>query len=302
MESSVLGIIFSVLAAITWGINSHILAHGAQTENQYMGMVYRVIVSFPFLLGLALYFRNPSVFLAYLDPYLLLLVFLLVFSIITGDVIFMYAMRKYPVSVILPIATSYPLMTTGVLILFGIEQVSFLIISGTISVVLGIYLVTSNRYDEETSEKGINLEALLLGLGVGFGWGMTAIFARLILNRPDAETFGLLTVRTVIIGVVSFMIYYRIAENRQEFRNKSVDAKLSSLKIFGLSGIFSWVLGSTFLFLAYERIRTAVATPISASNPIIAVIIGQFTGIDKINIKQFAGILLATVGVILIVV
>jgi len=297
-----LGVLFAILASILWGVNSHILRAGASGENPFMALLYRGIVAFPILLIMTLVFRPLSALTVYLSSELILWVLLLVLSIIIGDGIYIYAMKKYEVSIILPVATSYPVLVSVILIAFGIEHLGGLILIGTLMVVLGIALVTHYRYNTDNIRTGIEPEAILLGLGVALGWGMSVVFARIILDAADTESFGLMTIRTVVIGLVGGMIYFSNSNNRQEYRKKSIATKKRSFSIFGLSGIFGWVLGATLLFLALENIEAGIATPISASNPIIAVIIGQFTGIDKINFKQFLGILLTTLGVILIVI
>ncbi|MHA2501663.1 MAG: EamA family transporter [Candidatus Kariarchaeaceae archaeon] len=296
------GLLFAAGAAISWGINSHVLHRGAQKENPFLGMVFRAIFSLPILFFLTLYFEDFSVFILYFSGSNLINTIMLVVSVLMGDVIFIYSLKKYSVSTILPIATSYPLLTSAILILFGLETLTPFIIIGTVFVVGGISLVTRYRFNSETNERGVSLEAIFLGIGVAMGWGSSVIFARNIFEQEGTGSFSLMALRTVFIGWLALMIFTANRQNREEFRDRNLADLRKSFYIFSLSGLFGWVMGATFLFLALEKAATSIVTPISASNPVVAVIIGQFLGIDKINVKQFAGILLTTMGVILIVV
>ena len=196
MEDFTLAIILSILAAIAWGINSHILKIGAQNENPMLALTYRAIVTVPILIPLVFILRGAEVLKIYFSGNFPFLILLLVMSILIGDGIFIYSLKNYPVSLILPIASSYPLVTIIILIATKSEIVTSLVLAGTFLIVVGIAIVTSNG--------SLNLQvpksAVFLGIGTAIGWGSSVFFAKLILDQDGSEALSLMVVRTILIG------------------------------------------------------------------------------------------------------
>jgi drug/metabolite transporter (DMT)-like permease len=298
MSSYIIAISLALCASVSWGLNSFVLKSGATDDGPMLALVIRAVIAFPILLLITLLTQSPDALWVYFRPQTFLLGLILVITIVFGDGIFIYSLRDYSVNLILPIASIYPLITTLILLVTGEETVTALVIFGTLLVVVGIAIVTSKG----TFIEGFPIKGLFLGLGVALGWGSSVVVAKIILDQSDTSSFGLMTFRTIFIGLFALVFLILSAGERENLRNKSRKSINRSIKIFGLSGILGWVLGASLLFLAIELIGAAVPTPISSKNPIIAVIIGYGTGIERINKYQMSGILISTLGVILILI
>ena len=126
-------------------------------------------------------------------------------------------------------ATSYPIITACILATAGIEKLSTLIAIGTLITVLGLVIVTSN--DQKTQR--IQIKAILLGIGVSFGWGTSIVMAKLILDNNEIALLALMTVRTLLIGTTAFLAFLFSPELKLKFKKQSFPARKKAIYIFG---------------------------------------------------------------------
>ncbi len=287
-----MSIILALVAAISWGANAHIIRKGMQGENQFLGIVYRSLFASPiliiisFLLGdkLAVYFQKDVI------NYVLLSSLFVTF----GDAIFMYALKNYPVYIMQPIASVYPLFTTGLLIITGIEDIGIFILVGTILVITGVAIVTSKHENEIKFDS----KAIILGVSSAFFWGSSVYMVRIILAHDGTNSFGVTGIRTLIMGFTALLLY--LTTRSSEEKNKPLSKKF--FLYLTISGIVGWVIGASMFFIAVQSIGAAIPTPISSTNPVFAAIFGYYLGIEIISKKQFMGILITVAGIILIVI
>lgn len=264
-------------------------------EHPMFALLIRAIVAFPLFVLLIIFLDEQFTIAYYWEQFPLII--LLVITIIWGDGMFLLGLKYYPVNIVLPIASIYPLFTTIILLLLGSEQISFYIGFGTILVVTGVYLVTSK------GKLGIQVppRAILFGILTALGWGSSVVVSKYLLISEGISSLGLMGFRTIFIGAFGALIFMRKASNLSEYKSRPRAEKIRAVKYLGLSGIFGWVFGATLLFVALENILAAVATPITSANPVIAVLIGEITGWEKLNTIQFLGILTSTIGVIILI-
>ena len=288
----------ALFASISWGFNSHILKFGLIKQDPIQAIVIRSVFAVPPLLLIVLIWKGMDGLLIYFHsdtlPYIIISSILILF----GDAMFITGLKRNKVNVILPISSIYPLFTIILLILTGAETVGILTVIGTIIIVLGIMIVTSNGTFTSFSK-----DALIFGISAAFGWGTTVFFVKKILDVDGTDAMGLLGIRNSLIALEALIAYFIIkrsyslqnnVERTKEERNKSI-------KYLGISGLLGDAFGSSIFFLAVQRIGAAITTPISSTNPIIAAIIGYFSGIEGIKKGQFLGILLCVSGVIVII-
>ncbi|RMG25141.1 MAG: DMT family transporter [Methanobacteriota archaeon] len=297
MESFYFSIGLAVLAAIAWGINSHIVKHGMINANPYFAMLARSSVSFPILFLIAGFSFGYASLTQYFSPTKLPLVMASAFLIVLGDGLFMLALKYYPVKLIVPISSVYPLVTAFILIVGRVEQVRFQILVGTFLTVIGIYLVTRGE-----GNGSITLRPLILGLTTSVFWGSSIVIVRLILQDPNTEAIGLTGARTFFMGLFSLILLVTIPKFREEIRNAEKQNLLHTIKYLAMSGIIGWVIGASAFFFAVQKIGASIATPITSTNPIIASILGVILGTENISAIQLYGIIITVIGTIIIVI
>ena len=297
MNPFIVSVLLSVVAAIAWGINSHIVKIGMTNANPYFAMLARSTVSFPILFLIAGLTFGFSVLSQYFSLTILPLVMASALLIVIGDGIFMLALKYYPVKLILPIASIYPLVTAFILIASNVEHVTGKILFGTLLTVFGIYLVTRGE-----GNGSISLRPVLLGLSTSVFWGSSIVIVRLILQNPSTEAIGLTGARTLFMGLFSLVLLALIPKFRNDILVASKSDLIHTTKFLALSGIVGWVIGASAFFFAVQNIGASIATPITSTNPIIASILGVLTKTETISQNQFYGIVITVLGTIIIVI
>jgi len=291
-------VVLALVAAISWGANSHILKRGMKDgQDPYLGLFIRSLSAFPILFVIVFFLLGSGGFLPYFNPEVIALTAISSALIVIGDSIFMYSLDKLSVSLILPITSIYPLITVIILLITGQEIVDLTTITGTLTIVLGVALVTSGRNGES-----FQVRPLILGLASAVSWGTSIYFVRLIFTYEGIEALGLTGIRFFYIGVMGLVVFLLSPKRRSSQKERSKEAVRDSIKFILLSGLIGWAFGATMFFLAIQIGGASIPTPVSSTNPIIATLIGLALGIDQVTKKQFSGIILSVVGTIIIVI
>lgn len=286
-----------MVAAIAWGINSHIMKKAMVNENAMRAIFIRSAFTFPILFLIAvIIYGLDSITVYFSSARIFLLVALTALLIVLGDGIFLHGLKTYEVNLLLPITSVYPLFTTLLLIISRTEDVTSQILVGTSVIVIGVALVTSGGKIEKFSPK-----VIIFGLSSAAAWGTSVFFVRQILAIEGTDPFALTGFRAVIMAIAGFTIYYKSSNNRLTQKNRTNQDKKNSFRLLALSGIVGWVIGAAIFFLAVQRIGAAIPTPISSTNPIVATIFGYSLGLEQIQVRQFFGILCCVLGTIIVV-
>ncbi|MHA2031210.1 MAG: EamA family transporter, partial [Candidatus Kariarchaeaceae archaeon] len=210
----------ALFASVAWGLNSHVLKFGLVKQDPIQAIVIRSIFAIPPLLlivliwkgmdGLVIYFQSDTL------PYVVISSILVLF----GDAMFITGLQRNKVNVILPISSIYPLFTTIILIITGTESVGIITVIGTLIIIFGIMLVTSNG-----SLTSFSKDAFIFGVSAAFGWGTSVFFIKKILDVDGTDGLGLLGIRNCILGLEALTLYYFLKQrhahpDKQEPRTK----------------------------------------------------------------------------------
>jgi DME family drug/metabolite transporter len=307
ISSEVIGTLSAFGAALCWGSAGVLYKAIIKTEHSlFLSIVYRGIVAVPFLVILTVLttgFNSLSILFQYDVLPVLLLSSL---CVTLGDLFFFAALQKIDVSIAQPVAAIYPLFTIILLIVFGVEQVSLVVILATIILIIGIGLVSQKNDSSSEPTEAENSEirlGLMISIVAAIFWSFAILTLDHLLEIPGVEVFSLATIRFGILTVIMALCWvvfdkYQIhsRENMRSYERISMRDGL----IFGLTGILSWGLGAVTFFTSLELIGTSRATPISSINPIIAVILGIIFLKEKFSTLQTLGILLVCFGTIII--
>ncbi len=294
-----IGVLFALVAAFSWGLNAHILKYGMKNENAMLAMFFRAIIAAPLAALIAIIIYGVDAITVYFSSEVIPLVIISVIFILLGDGIFLYALKTYPVKMLLPIGSTYPLITTTILLVTGVETISPMIITGTVIIITGVAVVTYAGNSETEGE--FDYKIPLIGFSAAICWGIAVFTVRMILQFDGTEGFGLTAIRTFIMAIASIIIFLSSKDARTKHQQRESTDKKSSLKYLTLSGIVGWVIGASAFMTSIQKVGASIATPISSINPIIAVLFGTIAGIEKITKLQFTGILITVIGTVVIV-
>jgi DME family drug/metabolite transporter len=205
----------------------------------------------------------------------------------------------------MPIASIYPLFTAILLIAFGLETISSVVLIGIVVLIIGLgSLAQQERKTSTTSElKEFTKIGLVLAVVAAIFWSFGIYTLRLLLDF-EVDVYSLATIRFGILTLL-FVMLWSIDTIYNYTKGKDDPASLANITkkegiVFGIGGILSWGIGAISFFSSIEIIGAARATPISAINPLISVIIGVSVLKEKLKPLQAIGILLIVLGSIVV--
>ncbi len=135
--------------------------------------------------------------------------------------------------------------------------------------------------------------AILFAITAAFLWGISFVFARWGLQHIKPATATLISVVSslILIGSLSLIIEF----------DAVISLSLGALLWFGLVGALNFVIGRQFSFLGMKYIGVIRSTPMTASAPLLAMILAVvFTG-EVVNVPIVAGTVCIVAGISLLV-
>jgi drug/metabolite transporter (DMT)-like permease len=297
MSDVLFNIFLSIFVAFCWGANAHIIKAGMKGENMWFALFLRSFFAFPLLFLLILLLAGIDIFFSQFKPLIFFFMLCSSIAIVIGDGLFVYALKSYPVSLIQPISSIYPMFSSFLLIIFGLESPSVFILIGTTTIFFGVYLVTKKGTPATTQIK----KALLLGFIPALCWGFSIFFVKLIFSFYDAEALSITAIRIALIGLISVAIFASSKSNIDTYIKRGRAERINSMLFLGLSGVLGWAIAGSLFFITVKDIGAAIPAPITSTSPLFATLISYTFGLEDISAVQFFGILLCVVGTIIIV-
>ncbi len=225
-----------------------------------------------------------------------LLMVLVLFNNIIGDVFLFMALHRLGVARGSSIASTYPVIVAIFSSLWFGEELTLPVVAGTLSVVTGVAcLCQKNKNEGRLSAIG-----LAFAVFASFFWAVGLLCNKLLLMHcvmPDIIVFG----RGITFLIMASLMWgMRLAFFDKRPRAwKKIFIKESLWAV--LAGVLSLGCGAWLYSSALKYIPASVATPIGASNPLIATILAMIIFKEKIIPIQWLGIILAVGGSILVI-
>jgi uncharacterized membrane protein len=270
--------IFAICATTLWGVGQVFIKRGLSGVSPFYSNLFATIAAlvveipfaliggvkweyFPFIFGLAL--------LASLPNY-----------------IFPYVVEKANVSLSGTVLATYPVYTILLSILFLKESLDGIQLLGILGIIIGMFLVAKPE-NERLKWEGWVIWAVLGSVAIGFGDFM----GKVALTQYNLYSFVLALTLSGVISLVITRIFdkkpARISGNRKGI-------------IYSLIGNFLMPMGLLFLYIAFSKGPASLVSPVASTYPAITVILAYFYLKEKITKTNLAGIILTTVGVVLI--
>ncbi len=300
-----LGISLSLLASLSWGVNSIVMKKASATEEPGRALVLRSVSAAPALLVLSLFFYDWGAIARMTQNDVFWIMVGSATTVAIGDFSFIASLKKIPVTISLPLASSYPLFGAIFILALGLQPLnSLLVIWGTILIVLGVGLIAQQSSNKETDETSIRMRwnwgGILLALLAAIFWGLSIMQLQILLKSPGVNGITLTFWRTLIIAVLGYGIHkYRIKSGNFEYVQTREERDRATI-CFLLSGILGWVIGAAAFMYAIQMIGALIATPLSATNTLIATLLGIMVLHEKVTTFQLIGITMVVVGSVLV--
>lgn len=287
------GIFLSVVTCFCWGSTAFLLRGIRGLDAAEMSLM-RACGGLFCAVGLVSFVQGANVELLGASEALIFVALVLCNNVI-GDVFLFFALHRLGVARGSAIASSYPIMVAAASYVFFDSPLTPAIVAGTLFVVAGVALLCRSDKDE----------AKLSASGLAYAFFASLFWAAGLIFNKELLVEGL-SPATIVLGrgVTFFSLAFLIWFFRVLTVKRDVNAWRSFLKrdsLYGLlAGCCSLGFGAWFYSSALEYVSPAVATPIGASNPIIASILSLLVYKERIRPAQWAGIALAVGGSILV--
>lgn len=307
IDNQTIGVLFALVAAVCWGLGASLYKIVIKTEHSlFLTIAIRGSIAVPFI-AIVTFFINGFVSIGILiSPEVFPILIISSIFVSIGDLSFFGSLQRMEVSKAMPIASIYPLFTVILLIIFGLETISSVVLTGIIILIVGLgFLAQQEKETATNSEVG---EDIKIGLGLAViaavFWSLGIYTLRLLLDFPDVDVYSLATVRFGLLTLLFVMLWstnsvYNYTQGKDDPASLTYITKKVGI-VFGIGGILSWGIGAISFFSSIELIGAARATPISSINPLISVIVGIFVLKEKLKPLQAIGILLIVFGSIFV--
>ena len=278
-----LGIFFSVLALIGWGVHDMLIKKTVDEVGVLSSTLYRnsIIALILFFAALPFISSVPS-----LNTFLLLFIISVIGT--TGFLCFGKALGQSKVSLISPLAHSAVIISVILAMIFLKESLSTLQVFAIISIILGTILVSFEDHKIFRLKFGRLVKGAPYALVTIVCWG----FYYFLIKFPIEEIGVFLTGFYTELFLLIFMII-------AAFIKKPVLPKKSSIPFFILFGVIG-ALGIICQNLGLAFGLVSISAPIVFASPLSAAIFARIFLKEKIEHHQKIAIFLIILGIVLV--
>lgn len=228
------------------------------------------------------------------DPYsLALLTAAAVIGMGLGDLAFFKSMDMIGVSKSTAISSTYPLFTTFISILLLGESLTVLSFLGTVSVVLGVSLISIASSGENGGRDNPSLrKGVVLAIASAVIWSIGITLIALCVRDVDplvANTYRL-SILALILSLPPLL--------KKRFRRGLRSGK--TLFWGAAAGVTGLSLGTSVYLESIKLIGAARATALSSIYPMISAVAATLFLKEKPNLKTWMGIGLTVLGIVLL--
>lgn len=205
-----------------------------------------------------------------------------------GDSMYFLAAARIGVARALPIAASFPLLSTAGAILILHEPPTLALVLGTLLVVCAVVLIAGERAD---SGKRVDPVGLLLAGLAACMWAASGLFLGPALQILDPIAGNMIRFPMAAVLFVGYLVVARPDEH--------MDARMTWLTLLAAVG----TLASALMFLgglALAGVARGVA--LNATSPVFSAIFAALLLRERISRRAAIGIVASVVGTILLVV
>lgn len=214
-------------------------------------------------------------------------------SAILSEAYFFYVLSKGEVSITGTILASYPIYTAILSrfinneILTGPQLVAvFVTIVGTL-----IVSIEKDFNVRDLKKKSYIFWALSGAIAIG----LSDSLSKHAIDRISLQDF---LFALALVQVPVSLIYLKL-EKETPFHLINLFKDIGKYK-FALIGSFLNIVGVLFLWLAFNQTLASIASPLTATYPVLMVILAYLLLKEKINRKDYVGIFLVLAGILLI--
>lgn len=134
---------------------------------------------------------------------------------------------------------------------------------------------------------------LLFSVSTILMWGFWGFFGKLALDRKMSPI-------TIFLAEILISAIFAVPVLLIFLRNQQTNAYPLSWNIFGLASGAGLALGLLFYYLALNKGQVSVVVPLTATYPVVSVLLGYAILGERPSVSQWIGVVMVIVGVMLL--
>lgn len=281
-----IGEISALSSAVLWGITSILYKKGLTRFRLLPALIIRTFWGMVFFLLLYLGLRGLDFYIY--PAAVIYLVLGGVLRLVLGDIAYFRGLELASISRVVPLTFTFPLFTIILSAELLKEGVSMKVVSGTLLIILGIWILS--RVDH-MREKNLKM-GVFFSLLAALLYAISILLTKIGLRYMDPF---LATLIRIPIPLLILLLGFSLKENP-----KKIVHSPKSHAIFGLAGITGLGIGSYLFLYSLTMINTAQATSLSSTTPLFSSLFALIFLKENITTKILIGILTTFIGVIII--
>jgi len=125
-------------------------------------------------------------------------------------------------------------------------------------------------------------------------WGLWGFFGKLALEKKMAPTIVFLT-ETVVSALIAVFLLLAIVQ-----RHEAQPPLYSTINVYGILSGVALAVGLLFYYFALEGAKVTVVVPLTATYPVVAVLLAYLLLRERPSPLQWIGVILVVAGVALL--
>ena len=291
------GVLYCCAAAVCWALGPVFLKKGlALMSHSEIGAAR----TFGFV-GASLFFvmLEPSVSVGWPHPlpYLAVILVSVLIGNIIGDLAYFRAIEMIGVGKSVGTTSCYPLFVTAISSVWLGEAVTLPLVLGTLVMIAGLIMLKSGG-NQPSETRAVSRAGFVFAIVAAVSWAGMMVLQKWLISVHSIHPAAITLWRAFFLFSLSWAYWGA----------RSLRAGTNPLRIFTLNpeawgwalaaGTFGLAAGGYFFTKGIQLIPVSVATPITASSPLLAAAMGVLFFHERMRPVQWAGILCILSGVL----
>ena len=291
-----LGVFYSIAAAVCWAMGPVLLKKSLSVMDFPETCAVRTLSFVAASLAFSLLDPHATVLWKY-PGHLLFFVFLnILVGNVVGDISYFRAIQEMGVSKTVAATCSYPLFVTFISATLLGEQVTIPVVLGTGCIIAGLLILKTGGSESDGS--GTPWRGYLYALWSAVCWAAMLTLQKWLLSVNAIPAATVTLWRALFLMAVSWAYWILSTRKSPEKRARLASLGAGSLGWGLAAGTVGLALGGYMFALGIEIIPVSIATPISASSPILAAFMGVLLFKERMRPLQWMGIFCIVAGVV----
>jgi len=282
-----LGGVLVIIATLCWAVGASFYGESLKRVDPVGLNFVRSLAAVVFLFFVALVLGKLGYFFKLDFSSALLLVAASVLGWAVGDTLYFVSLKFIGVSRTAPLTYAYPLFMIPMSVFFLHESFTANILVGTVAIISAVWLISKS--------KGSDVKPVRMKLGIAAAilaalfWAIDVTIFKFMMSEFDPIFLAFFK----ILVIIPFLALY-LPFSPDKSSISKLDSRDIALAMIG--GAIAVGLGDMIYLLGLSLTQANIAAPLAATTPMFAGIIAAVFLKEKLTLKVFLAMVLATLG------